>query len=277
MSAPVPMREAFGRSLKFLLPALALVIAIGFLPAVALDGSLARGAVWAADAGGTKVVPAVALILIAIVVTRPGLTMRTRVLETVVLLGLLLVSLGAMSFANEHFIKPAMAIPRPNIVELAELGVLGMNPDEFYALGDKPERSAFLAERLGDPRTPSLAAEVREHWVIETGYSFPSGHSLAAMTFAAFFLTLGFSYLDKRRRQVLFLLLPVWALAVIASRPLLRVHSALDIAVGAFEGLVIGLASVLVARWVIDRKSGQDLGREAGYSPVGGASSGSVR
>lgn len=267
MNTRVPLREALGRSLRILVPALALVIAIGFLPAVALDGLLARVAVWAADSGSAQVVPWVALVLLTIVVTRPGLTLRTRVIESVVLLGLLLVALGGMSFANEHFIKPAMAIPRPNIVALSDLGVLGLSPDEFYALGDKPERSAFLYERLHDPRTPPLAAEVREHWLIETGYSFPSGHSLAAMTFAAFFLTLAISYLDQRRRRLVFLLLPVWALMVIASRPLLRVHSALDIGVGACEGVVIGLLSVVLARWVIDR----------GHSPVGGASSGSVR
>jgi phosphatidylglycerophosphatase B len=267
MNAAVPVREAFARSLRILLPALALVIAIGFLPEVALDGSVARAAVWAADAGGTTVVPVVALILLTIVITRPGLAAKTRAFEAVVLLGVLLIALAGMSFANEHFIKPAMAIPRPNIIALAESGVLGMNPDDFYALGDKPARSAFLAERLTDSRTPALADEVREHWLIETGYSFPSGHSLAAMTFAAFFLTLAISYLDQRRRQLVFLLLPVWALAVIASRPLLRVHSALDIGVGAFEGLVMGLLAVLIARWVIDRA----------HSPVGGASSGSVR
>lgn len=261
MSERVPLREALGRSLKILLPALALVIAIGFLPAIDLDGSMARAAVWAADAGGTYVVPWIALVLLTIVVTRPGLATRTRMIEAVVLLGLLLVALGGMSFANEHFIKPAMAIPRPNIVALADLGVLGVSADEFYALGDKPERSAFLAERIGDVRTPALGDEVREHWLLETGYSFPSGHSLAAMTFAAFFLTLAISYLDQRRRQLVFLLLPVWALAVIASRPLLRVHSALDIGVGAFEGLVIGLLSVALGRWLIDRN----------HSPVSGA------
>jgi phosphatidylglycerophosphatase B len=267
MNARVPPREALGRSLQILLPALALVIAIGFLPAVALDGSVARAAVWAAESGSERVVPWVALALLMIVVTRPGLALRTRVLESVVLLGLLLVALGGMSFANEHFIKPAMAIPRPNIMALADQGVLGLSTDEFYALGDKPVRSAFLAERLTDASAPALADEVREHWVRETGYSFPSGHSLAAMTFAAFFFTLAISYLDQRRRQLVFMLLPAWALLVIASRPLLRVHSALDIGVGAAEGLLIGLLSVMLARWVLDR----------GHSPVGEASSGSVR
>lgn len=253
MSAPVPPREAFVGALWILLPALALVFLIGFLPPVALDGPIARAAVWVSDSGGVGIEPFMALALLTIVVTRPGLAMRTRALEAVVLLGLLLVSLGGMSLANEHLIKPTMAIPRPNIVALADEGVLGLSPDEFYALGDKPERSAYLAGRLADPSAPVLGDEVRDHWVTETGYSFPSGHSLAAMTFAAFFLTLALSYLDTRRRRLVFLILPVWALAVIASRPLLRVHSALDIGVGASEGLVIGLISVMVGRWVIER------------------------
>ncbi|MFV8751301.1 phosphatase PAP2 family protein [Nannocystaceae bacterium ST9] len=274
MSARVPLREAFGRALRILIPALAIVIGLGmFLPAVALDGPVARGAVWVADSGSAAVVPWVALILLAIVVTRPGLPLRTRGLEAVVLLGLLLLALGGMSWANEHLIKPAMAIPRPNIVELADQGVLGLSPDEFYALGDKPDRSAYLAERLAEPSAPPLAAEVREHWLVETGYSFPSGHSLAAMTFSAFFLTLALSYLDRRRRRLVFLILPIWALAVIASRPLLRVHSALDIGVGACEGVVIGLLSVMLARWLIERATATN----EDHSPVGGASSGSVR
>lgn len=257
-----------------MIPALAIVIGIGFLPAVALDGPVARAAVWVADTGSAKVVPWVALILLAIVVSRPGLAWRTRGFEAVILLGLLLLALGGMSWANEHLIKPAMAIPRPNIVELADQGVLGLSPDEFYALGDKPERSVYLAERLAEPDAPPLAAEVREHWLIETGYSFPSGHSLAAMTFSAFFLTLALSYLDQRRRRLVFLILPVWALAVIASRPLLRVHSALDIGVGACEGVVIGLLSVMLARWLIERVGSKP---DEAHSPVGGASSGSVR
>ncbi len=254
-----------------MIPAFAIVIGIGFLPAIALDGWLARVAVWVADSGSAKIEPWVALALLAIVVTRPGLALRTRGFEAVVLIGLLLIGLGGMSYANEHLIKPTMAIPRPNIVALAEQGVLGLSPDEFYALGDKPVRSAYLAERLADPSAPELADEVREHWVTETGYSFPSGHSLAAMTFSAFFLTLALSYLDQRRRRLVFLILPAWALAVIASRPLLRVHSALDIAVGAGEGLVIGLLTVMLARWLIELPGART------HSPVGGASSGSVR
>lgn len=250
----VPLRAALRRALWIMLPAFLLVVALGaFVPAIPLDGWLASAAVRVADSGSAKVEPVVALILLAIVITRPGLAMRTRVFEGVVLLGLLMVALGGMAWANEHLIKPTLAIPRPNIVALAEQGVLGMNPADFYALGDKPERSAYLAERLADPRTPALAESVREHWVAETGYSFPSGHSLAAMTFATFFLTLALSYLDRRRRRVVFLILPAWALAVIASRPLLRVHSALDIAFGAFEGLVVGLIAVALARWIVER------------------------
>jgi len=270
----VPLGQAFRRALKLLLPALALVIAIGFLPAVPLDSPIAQAAVWVADSGSAKVEPWIALLLLLIVVTRPGLALRTRVFEGVVLLGVLLLALGGMSLVNEHLIKPAMAIPRPNIIALAEQGVLGLNPDDFYALGDKPVRSAYLAERLNDPRAPALAEIVREHWVIETGYSFPSGHSLAAMTFAAFFSTLGLSYLDQRRRRLIFFVLPIWALAVIASRPLLRVHSAFDIGVGACEGLVIGLASVMLARWLIERVL--RIG-ESTQPPVGGASNGKVR
>lgn len=260
-AAARPSSDALRRSLWIMLIAFLLVASLGaFLPPIPLDGPLAIAAVYVADSGSATIEPIVALVLLTIVITRPGLALRTRAFEGVVLLGLLVLALGGMAWTNEHLIKPTLAIPRPNIVALAEQGVLGMNPADFYALGDKPERSAYLAERLAHPAAPPLAEPVREHWVTETGYSFPSGHSLAAMTFSAFFLTLALSYLDQRRRRVVFLLLPAWALAVIASRPLLRVHSPLDIAFGAFEGLVVGLLAVGLARWILDRVHAREQG-----------------
>ncbi len=251
----LPRRQAFSRSLAILGPCLLLVLCIGWLPPISLDSSIAEAAVLVAETGSHRIVPWIALVLLAILISRPRLSAKRRALEALTLLGLLLVALAAMAWLNEHTIKPIAAVPRPNIVELSDSGVLGVEPHEFYAIGDKPERSAYLAERLDHPKAPPLAPAVREHWVEETGYSFPSGHSLAAMTFSAFFLTLALSYLDRRRRMAIFVLLGPWALAVITSRPLLRVHWPTDVAFGAVEGLVLGLAAAFIGRMLLDRQT----------------------
>ena len=65
------------------------------------------------------------------------------------------------------------------------------------------------------PCAPSscAASSLREHWIAETGFSFPSDHSFSAMMFALFFLAMGLSHVSDKRLWV-FYLLPVWAVAV---------------------------------------------------------------
>lgn len=67
-----------------------------------------------------------------------------------------------------------------------------------------------------------------------TSYSFPSGH--AAVIFAAM-TTMVFHYKDKKLALILFL----FASLVALSRIMLNVHYPVDIVVGSFIGITIGL------------------------------------
>ena len=230
-------------------PALGLVALSFAAPRVPLDGMLADAAYVVAESGDTLGVTLVAVLLIAVLVTRPGLTLVRRVREAVVFgiaAGLIL---GGGAWLNEHGIKPWFAVARPSILELESHGTLQLDAVEFYGLGDKRARSAFLTQRLAaaDYAGPRLGSWIRDHWSHMTGYSFPSGHSFASMLALTFFLSVGLALAGGWRRWPFFALAP-WAVLVCWSRVVLRVHSPLDVTVGALQGILVGaLAFVLVA------------------------------
>jgi phosphatidylglycerophosphatase B len=251
---PAPQPATGGRLARtlalVLAPTYLLVLATFLLPPIPLDGWLARASVVIADSGSVRVLPFLTVAALIVVVSRSGVELRRRFVEGLILLLSLLTFLGAMAWANEHTIKPAAAVARPNILALSEDGSLALEADDFYALGDKQDRREYLEAHIDEIDEP-LAPTVRAHWIEETGYSFPSGHSLAAMTFASFFLAIGLIWMSGWRRALVFCF-PVWALLVIYSRPLLRVHSPVDVSVGALEGLLVGLGAFLLARWLIE-------------------------
>ena len=218
--------------------------ALGVVP---LEGPLPVSAYWISEVGGPKGLPVVALVLLALFLSRPGPAARHRVTEAVLVIGALAVFLGGGAWLNEHVIKPAFAVPRPNIVALGAAGTLGLSPEAFYDLGDKAARSAWLAERL--PHAGGLAPEVRSHWVAETGFSFPSGHAFAALFFATFFAGLAGGVARGFRRWAALAVVPL-AVTICWARPLLRVHSAVDVTAGAVWGTALACLALLVLdRW----------------------------
>ena len=161
---------------------------------------------------------------------------------------------GGGAALNEHGLKAQLKIPRPNLTWLSGengSGPLGMTANDFYQTGDKQARSGLLQTVLSHVPVPvPLSAPVEAHWVEETGYSLPSGHSFAAMFFATFFLLLAVTHIRTKSICLFYALLP-WALALCYSRPILRVHTPADVAIGAVQGLVIGLIAWTVARMLI--------------------------
>ena len=228
------------------------VVASFLLPAIALDGSLANLAVLVADSATAHWLPFVALGLVAVLVSRPGLSGRRRGLEAGAAIGIMLVILAGNAALNEFVIKPVFAVPRPNLIALADDGALGLGVDEFYALGDKQARRDYLGPRLDALTEPRLGQRVRGHWLIETGYSFPSGHATASMTFAALMAAAALRW-ARGWRQAVMLAVPVWAVAVACSRPLLRVHTPIDVSVGAAVGVVLGTLGFVVLHTIVVR------------------------
>ena len=238
-------KRVFIRLACVILPAWGLLLLTFALPPFDLDGPVAVGAYWLAASGSLLGVPLIAAVMIAMVVGRAGIPARRRAGEAVVLTVSVVVVLGGVAYANEHLLKPQFAVPRPNIAALADAGALGLSAEEFYTLPDKPVRSRHLRDVLAAEGFDALALDrrVREHWIAETGFTLPSGHSLTAMTLATFFAAVGFALLRGPRLWVVLLLVP-WAVLVCYSRVALRVHRPVDVVCGGLGGVLAGMLAL---------------------------------
>jgi len=246
-----PPREVLRTVRALLVGAAALLPLTWLLPHFDLTAPLARVALWLSDSGKFGM-PFVCAAAVAVVASRPGLTPRARTREVGAMTLALVLFLGVGAVVNEFVVKPRLNSPRPNIEELAQLGLLDLSPERFYAL--EGDRSAHLRRVLESvhSRFP-MAASIRDHWIEETGFSFPSGHSTAAMLVATFFCCIGFSATEQPRRRWLLLALLPWAVLICFARPVLRVHRPVDIMVGGLQGIALGIVSFLFVHALLSR------------------------
>ena len=226
------------------------------LPDIALDTTFADMVVRLTDTGTWPLLAVIALMMVLALTLRPEYEARRRVQEALALALILPIALAGNGLLNEHVVKPAFGVPRPNIVELAENGVLGpeiLDAESFYATGDKQARRDVLDDRLTPESTPYLSPTVRAHWIHETGYSFPSGHATASVTFAILMAAVGLRWLGGWRRTVAVYAIPLWAIAVVYSRPLLGVHRPIDVIAGTLAGFLWGILSFAIVWRVVER------------------------
>ena len=237
---------------RWVVPAWLVLPTSALLPAVDLTGLVALLALAFSDSA-KGAMPYIVIAYIVLIVSRDGVDRRQRLREAAAMTLAMVLFLGAGAWFNERLVKPAFASPRPDIVELSNRGVLPISPTRFYEIGSKGERRQYLANVFSESQGAALrlSPQVRQHWLEETGYSFPSGHSSASMLVATFFLCVGGATLRGRRALALVPLLP-WALFVCVSRPVLRVHRPLDITLGAVQGTIIGVCAFLFV-WALAR------------------------
>lgn len=225
-------------------------------PYVDLTKMPAQLAYWLTQSGGKFGVPIITALLLLLLITRKNITFRRIFLETGVIVLIVLICNGGGALLNEHVLKVRLKVPRPNIIWLAGedgAGPLKMSPDDFYRSGDKKLRSEMLTHVLRqEPAPVPLSTSIENHWIEETGYSLPSGHSFSAMFLATFFLMSGATCITTKRFWLFYALLP-WALAVCYSRPILRVHTPTDITIGGLQGLVVGFVAWAVFRALMRR------------------------
>jgi membrane-associated phospholipid phosphatase len=226
--------------------AAALLPASFALPAIDLSGSFAFATLVLSETGGKLGIPFVAATLFLVFLTREGFDFKRRLREGLGIAFSIALLVGVAALLNEHVVKPGFAVPRPNIQAMAESGKLGLTAEALYGLGGKDERSEYLDKVVTPEAFPEVHPAIRGHWIHETGYSFPSGHSLASTTFATCFFALSLALISGPRRW-LFYPLPFWALLVCYSRVLLRVHSPTDVTVGGLEGVLLGTLAFLLA------------------------------
>ena len=149
--------------------------------------------------------------------------------------------MGASVLATQALksgLKTLFAEPRPFAVYLAEQ--THFSTQDFYAL-PRAERAIKVAEFFQtDPNTP---AWLTAHYEKETGFSFPSGHSIFAATWLM--LAVGFTQLMQNRRLSAKLLLGAithWSLLMLISRLRLGMHYPIDLFAAIIAALLVNAA-----------------------------------
>lgn len=127
-------------------------------------------------------------------------------------------------------LKQMIAEPRPNVEMLQQAGLLSHD----YYQQDQADKMSSMEAALNQALT--VPEFVKLDWIMETGYSMPSIHTVIAMTLGLYFFAI--FRRDQRHRTAWALL--VWAYIVCYSRLLLHVHRPEDLIIG---GIIAALAA----------------------------------
>lgn len=159
-------------------------------------------------------------------------------------IGLVLMLSAALLIGQgvKSYIKGQVQEPRPFVLWLEK--TYSIDDSQFYQLSRK-QRGEMVGRQLQNDR--QIPLWLRQHWQFETGFAFPSGHTL----FAASWALLGVGLLWPRRHFKTVMVLMVWATAVMGSRLVLGMHWPRDLVVATLiSWLLITLACWLVQRWI---------------------------
>ncbi len=145
--------------------------------------------------------------------------------------------------STKTFIKEQVQEPRPYVVWLEHSH--GVNEQQFYQLKRQQRGEMVSALLANDTKLP---AWLKNHWAFETGFAFPSGHTM----FAASWALLVIGLLWPRRHVVTVVVLFVWATLVMGSRLVLGMHWPRDLVVAT----LISWLLVTLATWLAQRFCG---------------------
>lgn len=166
------------------------------------------------------------------------LLLANKTKKTILLL-LILVSAMLGGQIIKSLIKQQTAESRPYVLWLAK--EYHFNDKQFYSQ-TRAERKANIEQLLANSNTiPNWLAQ---HWQNETGYAFPSGHTLFAATWAF----LAIALLSFKRHFLIVNAIIIWSLLIETSRLLLGMHSAYDLILGIVLAWVISLICCFYAR-----------------------------
>ncbi|CFR15082.1 phosphatidylglycerophosphatase B [Yersinia frederiksenii] len=154
----------------------------------------------------------------------------------VMLTALIVLGQGLKSLIKEHVQEP-----RPFVVWLeAEHHI---DNRFFYSL-PRAERSELVKQQLQNQSI--IPPWLSNHWQFETGFAFPSGHTV----FAASWALLAVGLLWPRRHYKTVILLMLWAQGVMISRLVLGMHWPRDLmAATLISALLVAIVCSLVQRW----------------------------
>jgi phosphatidylglycerophosphatase B len=144
------------------------------------------------------------------------------------------------AYLNEHITKPLVSAERPSHLVIFSRSNWPNEAEHFYEK-TKEERRLVLQEIISknDSNFKDIHPLVKAHWIEESGFSFPSGHSFNSWMIA---VVLSYSILQLRVRKSIrkYYWLPfLWAALVAISRVMLGAHTILDVSAGSLMGILV--------------------------------------
>lgn len=168
------------------------------------------------------------------------LTVLLRARPALVLLGILFATVS-VGMGVKSLLKEQVREARPYVVWLEETQQI--TPEQFYEM-KRHQRSDWVKTYLA--QETRIPAWLRAHWAKETGYAFPSGHSM----FAACWALLACVLLWPARRYIALAMIMLWAVGVMGSRLLLGMHWPQDLAMSVLIAAMIVVPGCwLIRRW----------------------------
>jgi phosphatidylglycerophosphatase B len=171
-----------------------------------------------------------------------AVTLKEKALVFAKSIVILVAFFGILAFVNERFTKPLLKAQRPSHVYMLNQAGLNHLIDSLYEL-DKEGRERYFSELVRNHplEFKKIDPGVQAHWIEESGFSFPSGHTFNAFLFA---MVLAYAILFNRSYpglKKLYFIPFVWALLVGVSRVAIGAHSAIDVSAGAAMGIFLGM------------------------------------
>lgn len=167
------------------------------------------------------------------------LLLNIKTTKKIVLIGILLAGAILTGQMIKAVIKSQTAESRPYVLWMNKQYQL--SDDKFYSLA-KSEKKQLIDQLLTNSNM--IPTWLRQHWQNETGYSFPSGHTLFAVTWAFLAVTL----LGFKRHSIVVYMLIIWALLIEISRLCLGMHSPVDLLCGVLVAWIISLICYFYAQ-----------------------------
>lgn len=91
--------------------------------------------------------------------------------------------------------------------------------------------------------------------VTETGYSFPSGHSITSMVFYGYLVYLTYKYINNKKIKILLIIFLILLIPTIGlSRIYLGVHYASDVLCGFLLGIIYLILFISISKKYLERK-----------------------
>lgn len=161
----------------------------------------------------------------------------------------LVIFFGALAFINERYTKHILKAQRPSHVYMLDQTGLAKTIDSLYQL-DKDQRKQFFDTLIkSNPlKFEQIDPVILKHWIEESGFSFPSGHTFNAFLFAMILAYAIYHSRSQPRLKNLYISPFIWALCVGISRVAMGAHTAFDVTAGATLGILIGALFLYIER-----------------------------